>query len=200
MKLNIIVISALTIFSFIIRIIHIDYPINITWDEIYHVKATQNLLCGEGYFIDHPPFGRHLIALGILLFGNKAFGWRIIQAICGTMLVPLSYLLAKKILSYNYAGLLTAFFVSFDLLFLTYSRIGLVDIFLIFFIALSFLFFIHGAEKDNKNSNWFYILSAMFTGLAVSVKWTAIVLFPMFLLWLWVKEKLNNKLIDELLK
>lgn len=196
MKLNIIVIGALTIFSFIIRIIHIDYPMGITWDEIYHVKATQSLLHGEGYFIDHPPFGRQLIALGILIFGDKTLGWRVVQAICGTMLIPLSYFLGKKILTYEYAGLLTAFFVSFDLLFLTYSRVGLADIFLIFFIVLSFLFFTHASEKDSK---WFYILSAINTGLAISIKWTALILFPMFLLWLRAKGKLNKNLISKLL-
>ncbi|MBI2995734.1 MAG: phospholipid carrier-dependent glycosyltransferase [Candidatus Melainabacteria bacterium] len=193
MKLEKNLLFAFIIFAFIVRMVNLTYPEKITWDEIYYVVDTQKMLHNEPYFIDHPPFGRWLIALGILIWGNNAFGWRISQAIFGTLLIPVSYLIGKKIFTHKFSGLLTAFFITFELIFLTYSRMGLVDIFLIFFIASSFLLFITSCESslNNKTAYLIYILSAIVSGLAIAVKWTGVTIFLILLFWAVFNKKPN---------
>ena len=185
-----ILLITLTIFSFIVRIIHLNFPPGITFDEIHRVIRSQKFLNGEVFVTDQPHFGRYLIVLGMLIFRDNPIGWRIVQAVLGTLFVPLSYLIGKKIFNDKYSGLLTAFFVAFDLGYLSYSRIGIVVIFQVFFIALSLLFFILSTE-NNKNPILFYCLGAVTTGLAISIKWTSLCLIP--ILWLWTKTKINFK-------
>lgn len=190
MKLEIIFVVALTIFSFVIRIIHLDFPPHFIFDEIYRVKRAEEVLHNEVFVTDQPHFGRYLIILGLLFFGDNPIGWRIVQAIVGTLFIPLSYLVGKKLFNDKYSGLLTAFFVAFDLGYLSYSRIGVVIIFQVFFVALSLLFFILSTE-NNKDSILLYSISAITTGLAIAVKWTSLCLIPV--LWLWTKTKVNFK-------
>ena len=189
MGLNGLVVSILMIFSFFVRVHNIGYPPDITWDEVYFVKFAQKMLLGEAYFNNHPPFGTLIIAFGILVFGDNPIGWRGMQVIAGVLLVPLSYLLGKKLFSHKYAGLLSAFFVSFESIYLTYSRIGLIDIFLIFFTVLSLLLFLHAIEKSSFKNPLFFILCGITSGLAIAVKWTGVVLFLIYFTWLVLAKK-----------
>ena len=51
------------------------------FDEIYHARtAYENIHNLSVYEWTHPPLGKLIIALGILLFGMKPFGWRIMGA------------------------------------------------------------------------------------------------------------------------
>ena len=189
---------ALTIFSFLIRVIHLDFPNHFAFDEVFSITRSQKFLNSEVFITDQPHFGRYLTILGMLAFGDNPIGWRIIQAILGTLLIPLSYLIGKKIFCNKYSGLLTAFFVAFDLEYLAYSRIGMVIIFQVFFVSLSLLLFIL-STKNNKYSLFFILISAITTGLAIAIKWTSLCLIPVF--WLWAKTKVNfeKTLFDKLL-
>lgn len=74
----------------------------------------------------------------------------------------------------------------------------MIAIHLIFFIALAFLFFILATENNKKNSRLFFCLSAIAVGLAIALKWTALVLLPIFLLWIILKTNLKNTLLAKL--
>ena len=191
LNLELALLIGLIVFSFIVRIIHVNFPPYFTFDEIYRVGRAEKFLNGEVFFTAHPHFGRYLIILGILVFGDNPFGWRMTQVICGTLLIPVSYLIAKKIFKYKYAGLLTAFFVALDNSYLVYSRIGVVTIYQIFFMALSLLFFILSIEKDCKYPKSYWFLSAITVGLTIAIKWTGLALLP--ILWLYTKTKENIK-------
>lgn len=187
LKLETIFIIALTVFSFIVSVINISFPDHLIFDEVYRVVRAEKVLDGQIFFTAQPHFGRYLILLGILIFGDNPIGWRITQAVTSTLLVPVSFLIGKKLFKHKYAGLLSAFFVTFELAYLVYSRIGVVIIHQVFFVALSFLLFVLSTEENNKNAKLFYFLSAVTTGLSVAIKWTSLVLFP--ILWLWAKTK-----------
>ena len=179
----------LTLFSFVTSVINLGFPDFKTFDEIYRITRAEKFLHHQVFITDQPHFGKFIIILGMLTFGNNPIGWRITQAISGTLLVPLSYLIGKKIFKHEYAGLLTAFFVAFDLGYLAYSRIGVVVIFEVFFMALSLLLFMIAIEKNNKT---IFFISAITVGLTVAIKWTGLCLLPILWFWTLTRDRLKN--------
>lgn len=181
----------LTSISFYLTFINIAYPAHKTFDEIYRITRIELFLKGQPFLSPQPHFGKYLIMLGMLLFGDVPVGWRLTQAITGSLITPLSYLIGKKMFNHKYAGLLTAYLVTFELGYLVYSRIGIAIMSQIFFIALSFLLFITATNNNSKHSKLFYFLCAFSTGLTIAIKWTSLFLLPVFLLW--IKTNTNIK-------
>lgn len=188
----------LIIFSLTIRLINLNFPDHKMFDEIYRVSRAQMFLNGQPFFTPQPHLGRYLIILGILICGDNPIGWRITSVFSGTLLMVVLYLIGRKIFSHKHAGLLTLLFSVFSSNCLAYSRIGVVTIHLVFFIALSLLLFILSTENNRKNLKLFFYLSAITTGLSIAIKWTALVLLPIFLLWSILKTNLKNALMAKL--
>jgi dolichyl-phosphate-mannose--protein O-mannosyl transferase len=120
----------------------------------------------------HPPLGKWLIGIGIKIFGNDEFGWRVSAAVIGTLSVVLIYLITKELFKSVFLSNIAAALMAFDGLALVMSRVALLDIFLMFFILLAFYFLI-------KNDPW---LSGVAIGLAAATKWSAIFLIPFLIL------------------
>ncbi len=198
LNLEILLLVLLIGFSFFIRIVNLGFPDHKIFDEVYRVTRAQMFLHDQPFFTPQPHLGRYLIMLGILLCGDNPIGWRITSVFSGTLLVVVLYLIGKKLFSHKHAGLLTLFFATFSSNYLAYSRIGIVIIHLAFFIALALLFFILATENNNKNSKSFFCFSAIVAGLAIAIKWTALVLLPIFFLWIVLKANLKNTLLTKL--
>ena len=157
----------------ILRLWNLDSPKGKIFDEIYYATNAQSLLqngveidskSGLAQFIVHPPTGKWLIAIGIKLFGYNEFGWRFAAAIVGSISIVLMYFTAKKLFNNQLLSVLAASLISMDGLHLVHSRIALLDIFLLFFIQIAVLVFLH-----NK-----YWISALTLALACSVKWSGL--------------------------
>jgi dolichyl-phosphate-mannose--protein O-mannosyl transferase len=172
-----IIIVLLVLFAFFLRIYHLGQIKTEIFDEVYFVNFAKNYLSGTTFFDIHPPLGKLIIALGIKIFGDTPFDWRIMSAIFGTMLVPLIYLTGKE-LAGKTVGIFAAIIVSFDGMLLVYSRLGLMDIFLVFFLFASFYAFL----KFSNNFKFLnLILAGIFLGLAASVKYNGFLLWFLFL-------------------
>ena len=79
---------------------------------------------------------------GVAVFGDTPFGWRIMGVIFATLMIPLMYLLGKKLFGTWIGGFSAAFLFSFDFMHFTMARIGTVDTYVVFFSLLSQLFFL----------------------------------------------------------
>jgi dolichyl-phosphate-mannose--protein O-mannosyl transferase len=152
---------------------NLDSPKGKIFDEIYYATNAESLLqkgveidseSGLAQFIVHPPTGKWLIASGIKLFGNNEFGWRFAAAIVGSISIILMYFTAKKLFNNKLLSVFAASLISLDGLHLVHSRIALLDIFLLFFIQIAVLAFLHSK----------YWISALTLGLACSVKWSGL--------------------------
>ena len=157
----------------ILRLWNLDSPKGKIFDEIYYATNAQSLLqngveidskSGLAQFIVHPPTGKWLIAIGIKLFGYNEFGWRFAAAIVGSISIVLMYFTAKKLFNNQLLSVLAASLISMDGLHLVHSRIALLDIFLLFFIQIAVLAFLHSK----------YWISALTLALACSVKWSGL--------------------------
>ena len=173
-------ISLIIAFALILRLWRLNLPKGYIFDEVYYAKNANSLIRngvelnaqGQAEFIVHPPLGKWLIGIGIKVFGNAEFGWRISAAVIGTLSVVLIYLITKELFKSVFLSNIAAALMAFDGLALVMSRVALLDIFLMFFILLAFYFLI-------KNNMW---LSGVAIGLAASTKWSAIFLIPFFIL------------------
>jgi dolichyl-phosphate-mannose--protein O-mannosyl transferase len=157
----------------ILRLWNLDSPKGKIFDEIYYATNAQSLLqngveidskSGLAQFIVHPPTGKWLIAIGIKLFGYNEFGWRFAAAIVGSISILLMYFTAKKLFNNQLLSVFSAALISMDGLHLVHSRVALLDIFLLLFIQIAVIAFLHSK----------YWLSALALALACSVKWSGL--------------------------
>lgn len=178
-----IAIALILLFSLVTRLYSLGSIKEMYFDEIYHAFTARLVLQGdpkawewwnphpEGFAYEwtHPPISKLGMTLGMYVFGDNSFGWRLPQAILGTLSVYLIYLLTLKIFNRDrLVALLAAAVFSLEGLPLVLSRMGMNDSYVLFFALLSILLFL----KD-KN-----LLSAMFFGLAIASKWSGIYVAP----------------------
>jgi len=187
-------------FSFLARVGWLGSPKNEYFDEVYHAFTARQILNGnkmawewwntppEGFAYEwtHPPLAKLGMVLGMEIFGENAFGWRIIQAILGTGTVLFIYLISKELFKDKLLAIIAAAVFSLDGLPLVMSRIGMNDAYMLFFMLFSLYFFIK--EKD--------FWSALGFGLALASKWSVIWVIPIFfILWLRRKVKFRPSII-----
>lgn len=112
------------------------------FDEIYHARtAYEHLRRVEPYETTHPPLGKLLIALGIMIFGMNPFGWRIMGALCGAAMIPYMYLFGKKLFGGRFFPFCAAALLTFDFMHFTQTRIATIDVYAAFFILLMYYYF-----------------------------------------------------------
>ena len=173
-------ISLIITFALTLRLWRLNLPKGYIFDEIYYAKNANSLINngvelnsqGQAEFIVHPPLGKWLIGIGIKLFGNNEFGWRISAAVIGTVCVLLIYLITNQLFNSLFLSNVAAALMALDGLALVMSRVALLDIFLVFFILLSFYFLL-------KEYFW---LSGIAIGSAAATKWSAVFVIPFLIL------------------
>lgn len=172
-------------FSFFTRVFALSSPTHEYFDEVYHAFTARRMLhndphawdwsgtAPEGFAYEwtHPPVAKFGMMAGMTIFGENSFGWRIVGAILGVVSVYLIYLIAKKLFEDEGVGLISAGIFSLAGIPLVMSRIAMNDTYLLVFSLASIYFFLK--EKN--------ILSAIFFGLALASKWSAVWLFPIII-------------------
>jgi len=161
------------------RVYHLGFPSQILWDEKYFPAMANKYLHGVYQFDLHPPLGKFIIAVGISLLGNEPLGWRIMPTLFGVALLPLVALLGWYCLKERVGAVLMATFFAAETFFIVFSRTGVMDIFLVFFVLAAFLVALRA--ESNRQVIW----PSLLIGLAIAVKWAA---FPVavpvgYVLW-----------------
>lgn len=195
----------LLVVSFLFRFTRLSFPPDYVFDEVYHVPAVKAISAGNrdaynpfaqapepntAYDWLHPPLAKLIQASSIHIFGNNSFAWRFPSVVFGTVSIAVLYYLALVIFKQPQIALTAAALFAFDNLQLTMSRITMNDIFVTTWIMLSLTFFY---KKK-------LYLTGLFAGLALATKHSAILLYPIFFIFLlpqWFKSK--RKLYDLLI-
>ena len=85
------------------------------FDEIYHARTAyemiHHLYCYEN---THPPLGKAIMAVGILIFGMCPFGWRFMGTLFGVLMIPIIYNFAKKFFGETWICIVTTLLFTFD--------------------------------------------------------------------------------------
>ena len=145
------------------------------FDELYFANDAHDDLLGRDYLDPEPPLAKLIIAFGIKIFGFQPFGWRVMSAIFGTLLVALMYLLARQLLPMRIFALAAGFLTTFDGMTFVQSRIGMIDIFPIVFIVCAYLAFqLHLRADTASRQRLTVVLTALLLGLALGAKWISL--------------------------
>jgi dolichyl-phosphate-mannose--protein O-mannosyl transferase len=151
------------------------------------VCIPKNLYCP--YFDPEPPLAKLIIGAGewgygwylahvegksgkYIDLGFNTFGWRIAACIFGILCVPMVYLLARRLWPNRLFAIACATLVCFDGMFFVQSRIGMIDIFPIFFILLAYyLFLVHIQSRTPRASLISLVLLGTVLGIGIASKW-----------------------------
>lgn len=150
------------------------------FDEVYHGRTAYEFLNDLPiYETTHPPLGKTIISIGIAIFGMNPFGWRVMSAVFGTLMVPVMYLFAWKLSKRSDTAFLGGALLCTEFMHFTLSRIATLDIIVGLFILMMFFFmFCFTNELENggsirKQYLWLF-LCGISSALAVATKWTGI--------------------------
>jgi dolichyl-phosphate-mannose-protein mannosyltransferase len=175
------------------RVWKLGFPGQRIWDEIYFPVMARKFLDGVYQFDLHPPLGKFIIAVGIVLFGDAPIGWRLMPLLFGAAMIPLGAALGWYLFRERVAALLLAAFIAGETFLIAYSRVGIMDGILLFFTLATLL----AALLAERRGQVLWV--AVLLGLAISVKWAVFMvavpagyvlwrkgLFRPFLASLWV--------------
>ena len=159
------------------------------FDEIYHARTAWEHLRGMWpYEISHPPLGKEILSLGILLFGMTPFGWRFMGTLFGAAMLPLIYWFARKLYSGRTVPACCAALLATDFMHFAQTRIATIDTYGVFFILLMYGFLYDYLQTRSRKA---LALSGVFFGLGAASKWTCLYAGAgLGVLWLadWIRQ------------
>ena len=156
---------------------------SLVFDESYYVTSSRDLLQLIPNNLEHPFFGKIWGALGIALFGDNFFGWRIFYVIIGVLTVWVFYELALVFLTKEKA-LIAASFLGFETLFFIHTSLDLLEGPPILFALLGFLAYF------KKRYYW----AALAFGLSVlSKEWGIYFVGALFFYHIWATKSIPLK-------
>jgi dolichyl-phosphate-mannose-protein mannosyltransferase len=178
-----IVVALILLVSAGVRLYQLATPAQYMFDEVYYAKDAKAIVdgrvkprpplrweAGDEVSWPHPEMGKFAIALGIIVFGNRAFGWRIPAVIAGLVTLACVYPLARRLgLSASWA-VIALLFAAADTLGITQSRIATLDIFVAVWTVLCILMALRYVQ-EGRHKRWLF-LCGLTGGLATATKWS----------------------------
>src|ERR687893_959756 len=161
------------------RVYDLGFPARQVWDEIYFPVMADKYLKGIYFFDLHPPLGKFIIAVSIALFGDTPVAWRLMPAVFGIALLPLGFFLGWSLFKQRVGALLLAAFLAGETILIVHSRIGVMEILLVFFTLATFLAALVVERRGQA------IWPAVLLGVTISIKWADLpVVIPAgYVLW-----------------
>ena len=171
-----------------------DYHNSTYFDEIYHARTAWEHLNGIWpYEISHPPLGKELLSLGILLFGMTPFGWRFSGTVIGILMLPLMYRFLKRMFGAGRVPVLGTVLLAAGFMHYVQTRIATVDSYAVFFILLMYDFMLAWLQEHRSRD---LALCGIAFGLGAASKWTCLYAGAgLAVLWLgyWIMEFRSSK-------
>ncbi|WP_440060216.1 glycosyltransferase family 39 protein [Thermogladius sp. 4427co] len=146
----------------------------------------------DSYFnLEHPPLGKYIIGLLMVLVGDYPFYWRLGTVTAGVLLVFFTYKAGKKLVGSNYiAGLVAAALVAVDPIVRNLSSIALLDIYVGLFTIISLYL---SLERRYRLAILFILLGSLFKFNALFA------LIPVSVMYAREKFKTGFSLVDFIL-
>ncbi|KAJ2723832.1 hypothetical protein GGI07_002371 [Coemansia sp. Benny D115] len=210
------VLGLIVIVSAYIRLWRLSNPANVVFDEVHFGKFAGKYLNGTYFFDVHPPLAKMMFAaagkmagydgkfdfksigLDYVAAGVPYVGMRMLPAMMGLAMVPITYVTLAALGHASDACAVGALLVAFENALLTQSRLILLDAALIFFTGLTVMFwalFFTEARRPFSKRWWSYLLlTGINMGNALSCKWVG--LFLVATIGVWTIKDLWEKLGD----
>lgn len=117
---------------------------------------------------EHPPLAKYMIGLSELLFNNP----NVLSGALGVFSLLILYEISKRLLGSPLFALIPVYILSLERIFILFSSVSMLDIYLVFFLLLSILLFAD-ADSDAK-----LLLGGVIVGLGTACKLTAPLAIP----------------------
>lgn len=150
------------------------------FDEIYHARTAYEMIhhmyCYEN---THPPLGKAIMAIGIIIFGMCPFGWRFMGTLFGVLMIPVMYLIGRKLTGKTWLASVMAILFAFDFMHFAQTRIATIDVYVTMFVMLMYYFMLcyyKMSFNDTPLKKTFIplLLSGICMGLGCASKWTGV--------------------------
>jgi dolichyl-phosphate-mannose-protein mannosyltransferase len=116
----------------------------LVYDEAYYVPEARLIATDQGMQdFDHPALAKLLIALGIVVFGDNEWGWRVPSILFSIGMVLLFYYSCREIAGRSAASAALLLF-SLETLFFNFSGLAMLVVFEATFMLLAFLLYLRG--------------------------------------------------------
>ncbi|WP_336986127.1 phospholipid carrier-dependent glycosyltransferase [Altererythrobacter aquiaggeris] len=163
----------LALLFFGLTLIRLGIPTTPYFDEVHYLPAARAILeLSEPLNREHPLFGKQLIALGIVLFGDNAIGWRIISAIAGSV----ALYAAMRALWFGscdrFATIALGILLATGFHLIIHARIAMLDVFMVAFCLIALWQFAK-AIREPENGRLRLAVAGAALGLAMGSKWNA---------------------------
>lgn len=157
-------------------------PHAVVFDEVHTLHFVRAYLTGVPYFDVHPPFAVQLFALTAKLFGVDAqaidagapVAMRLLPAVLGTLLVPLTWLLVRRTGGSRRAACLAAALVALDNALVVQSRFMLPDLLLITFGIAAVVTWLGAGTGCARAHLAPLVATGVLAGMSLGVKWTGL--------------------------
>ncbi|OWR41554.1 hypothetical protein KGM_211166 [Danaus plexippus plexippus] len=173
------------------RLYKLEEPNYIVFDELHYGRYVTLYTKGIFFFDAHPPLGKQLLYLAgqwAGYNGNFTFdrigspysdsvpirALRLVPAVCGSLLVPVTYQLMLEICTYQFTAILAAALVLFENCFLAQSRFMLLESIQILFGLWGLLCIIKSSRKTGAASVIWLCVGAFSLGCCFSVKYSGL--------------------------
>jgi dolichyl-phosphate-mannose-protein mannosyltransferase len=166
------VISASIVIATGLRFWHLGTPSEPVYDETKVLRQAHSFLRGwPPPYSSHPPLGKLLVSLSVYLFGNCPWGWRAANALLGTALVPITYLLARRLFRSRLAASFAATLLLCDGMFLVASRVAMINIAYVTWGAWAYLILWCFVQNPDPRSQRMQLVAiGVLLGLCVGTK------------------------------
>jgi dolichyl-phosphate-mannose--protein O-mannosyl transferase len=196
-------VALILLISAALRLWQVATPPEYMFDEVYYAKDAKAIVdgrvgpkaplrweAGDVVSWPHPEMGKFAIAAGIVLFGDRAFGWRFPSVIAGLVMLACVYPLARRLGLPPPWALVALVFAAADTLGIVQSRIATLDVFVGAWTVLCILLALRYAQ-DGRRKRWL-ILCAAAGGMAVATKWSgglALVAAAVLIFLAWLRDR-----------
>lgn len=123
----------------------------------------------DGAYVVHPPVGKWFIALGMVTFGDRPFGWRFFGSVFALFGVLIAYALARRLWHSPWWAAFAALLLAVDGLWFVQARVAMLDIYAAVFTLAGVWLVVEA--RDRHNYRWWCAAGVVF-GLALGTKWS----------------------------
>ncbi len=115
-------------------------------------NGVTDFVCTNGCpeFVAHPPFGKWVIGAGERIWGLNPVGWRLMEAVLGTLAIYLVARVARRMFRSTLMGCIAGILFSFDGLAFVMARTALLDGIQMFFVLGAFAALLVDRDKTRE--------------------------------------------------
>ena len=168
--------AALALVFWALVLWNLGIPSEPYFDEVHYLPAARDLLAlGEFSNREHPLFGKEILALGIRIFGDNAWGWRFFSSLAGAIALFAIMRCVWFGTCDRHATLASGLLVATGFHLFVHSRIAMLDIYMASALAVAF-WQCAAAMREPETGRRRLALAGVALGLAMGSKWNALIL------------------------